>query len=83
MKKLLLSLAVVAMIAAVGCGNEAAKKKAHDDSVTKDSIMKDSIAKVQAAEAAAAKVKADSIAKADSIKAAEEAAKKGGKKVKK
>jgi len=81
MKKLLLSLAVVAMIATVSCDNGAKKAQALKDSLTKDSIMKDSVAKVQAIEAAAAKVKQDSIAKADSIKAAEEA-KKGGKKKK-
>jgi hypothetical protein len=84
MKKLLLSLAVVAMVAAVACnGGKEAREKAVKDSLLKDSIMKDSIKKVQDAEAAAAKMKADSAAKADSIKAAEEAAKKGGKKAKK
>lgn len=83
MKKLLLSLAVVAMVAAVACNGKAEREKFVKDSLMKDSLMKDSIKKVQDAEAAAAKMKADSAAKADSIKAAEEAAKKGGKKAKK
>jgi len=84
MKKLVLSLAVVAMVAMVSCGGgEAARKQFVKDSLAKDSVMKDSIVKVEAAAAAAQKVKADSIAKADSTAKAEEAAKKGGKKAKK
>lgn len=65
MKKLLLSLAVVAMVA-VSCtsGDDAAQKLA--DSLRQDSLMKDSIAKVEAAQAEAAAKLADSL-KQDSI----------------